>query len=71
MFLSSRAALSRDIFKLLSVGLLTSWMLSACKLSGVSWCCRRVQSPNDVHVIQKTEKEKLNNTNATTQKRAR
>ena len=69
MFLSSRAALSRVIFKLLSVGLLTPWMRSAFKLSGFSWCCGQVQSPSDV--IQKTEKEKLNNTHATTQKRAR
>ena len=69
MFLSSRAGLSRVIFKLLSVGLLTPWMRSACKLSGFSWCCGRVQSPSDV--IQKTGKEKLNNTHATTQKRAR
>ena len=67
MFLSSRAALSRDIF--LSIGMLTPWMRSACKLSRFSWCCGRVQSPSDV--IQKTEKEKLNNTHATTQKRAR
>ena len=69
MFLSSRAALSRIIFKLLSVRLLTPWMRSACKLSGFSWCCGRVQSRSDV--IQKTGKEKLNNTHATTQKRAR
>ena len=69
MFLSSRAGLSRVIFKLLSVRLLTPWMRSACKLSGFSWCCGRVQSPSDV--IQKTGKEKLNNTHATTQKRAR
>ena len=55
MFLSSRAALSRDIFKLLSIGLLTSWMRCASRLRGISWCCGRVKSPDDE--IQKTGKK--------------
>ena len=68
MFLSSRAALSRDIFKLLSIGLLTSRMRCACKFWGFL-VLRTSEVTKDV--IQKIGKEKLNNTDAATQKRAR
>lgn len=67
MFIS-RAALSRDISKLLSIGLLTSWMRCTCKFWGVS-VLRTSEVTNDV--VQKIGKKKLNNTHAATQKRAR
>lgn len=67
MFLSSRTALSRDIF--LSIGLLTPWMRSTCRLRGVSWCFGRVKSADDE--IQKTGKKKTEQYPPVTQKPAR